>query len=406
MRRTVPVDKLTIGMKVVGMDKSWLETSFLSHTFTIRSEQDIDRLKNNGVSKVTVEEPESASPVETPEELSGPAASGEEPLAEIPEISSPGRRKARTLQKETVRLLQKAFEQSRLKNALPTAELRKHVRETVSTLLDNPHAISLLSDIHENDDETYVHSANTMILAAGFAIRHQMEEGDSVRWGLAALLHDIGKTQIPQEILKKPGPLNTIEWEVMHRHPQLGFQILRKNDDPDVRGLAAQVAVEHHERQNGTGYPHQLGLDQIHPVSRSLMVLDIYEALTADRVYREGLPPRKVIQYLLEGHRDKVAMSITLELAAMLGIYPIGTFVGTNKGEIGIILDYSDRENHRGDAKILFLFGQDRTLLAKPQIRIVSGLDPEKIVRTYDHRELGFSPEQVEMLMSTAQKIT
>lgn len=405
MKKTIPIDKLAIGMKVVGMDKSWLETRFLSHIFTIRSQQDIERLRVDGVSKVTVEIPEHTA--ESPEQtFSPPEPSEEATLLDVPEIPPSKRQEMITLQDQTARLLQRAFEQIRLKNALPTEELRKHVRETVAVLLENPYAISLLSDIHDNDDETYVHSANTMILATGFALRHQMPEKDCVQWGLAALLHDIGKTQIPQEILKKPSNLDAAEWEVMRRHPQLGFQILRKSADPDVHGLAAQVAVEHHERHSGSGYPHHLGLDQIHPVSRSLMVLDIYEALTADRVYREGIPPEKVIHYLLEGHQDKVAKPIILELAAMIGIYPVGTFIGTDKGEIGIILDYSDRENHRGDAKVLFLFGKDRILLPKPQVRTVSGLDPEKIVRTYDYRELGFSSEHVDLLMSQARKIT
>ncbi|MHB8421271.1 MAG: HD-GYP domain-containing protein [Leptospirales bacterium] len=405
MKKTIPIDRLTVGMKVVGLDKSWIETRFLSHTFTIRSEQDIERLRADGISKVTVDLPDRTDPPpETPG--SAPNPSGEEPLLEVNRLPLSKVQEVRALQEETARLLQKAFEQIRLKNALPTEDIRNHVRGTVAILLENPHAISFLSTIHDNDDETYVHSANTMILAAGFALRHRMSERDCVQWGLAAVLHDIGKTQVPQEILKKPSSLNAAEWEVMRRHPQMGFQILRKSADSDVHGLAAQVAVEHHERQNGSGYPHQLGLDQIHPVSRSLMVLDIYEALTADRVYREGLPPEKVIQYLLEGHQDKVSMPIILELAAMIGVYPIGTFIGTNKGEIGVILDYIDRKGYRGDARILFLFGEDRIPLSRPEARTVSELDPEKITRTYDYRELGFTSEQVELLLSKARKIT
>ncbi|MHB1287257.1 MAG: HD-GYP domain-containing protein [Leptospirales bacterium] len=395
MKKNLPVDKLAIGMKVVGVDKSWLETNLISHTFTIHSQEDIDRLKSGGIKQVMIEESRADHTIE-----SSPDPVEEDSPKELPELPSGKVQEIMSLQQETVLLLQKAFKQTRIKSALPTLEIRKHVRETVRMLLENPLAISLLADIHDNDDETYVHSANTMLLATGFAIRHQMPEVDCVLWGMAALLHDIGKTQIPQEVLKKPGPLSFSEWEIMHHHPQLGFKILRKSDDPDVNGLSAQVAVEHHERQNGSGYPHHLSLDQVHPVSRSLMVLDIYEALTAHRVYRKGISPQKVIRYLLDGHKDKVSATIILELAAMVGIYPVGTFIATDKGEIGMVLNYSDPENHQGDANILFLFDQNKTILSKPQARLVPGLNPEKIIRTYDYRELGFSPEQVEMLLS------
>ncbi len=400
MKKNLPVDKLAVGMKVVGVDKSWLETNLISHTFTIHSQEDIDRLKAGGIKQVLIE---ASHPENTVKGSSDPAE--DDSPKEIPELPSGKVQEVMSLQQETVLLLQKAFKQTRIKNALPTEEIRKHVRETVRMLLENPMAISLLADIHDNDDETYVHSANTMLLATGFAIRHQLPEMDCLRWGMAALLHDIGKTQIPQEVLKKPGPLSFAEWEIMHRHPLLGFQILRKSTDPDVHDLAAQVAVEHHERQNGSGYPHRLSLDQVHPVSRSLMVLDIYEALTAHRVYRKGISPQKVIRYLLDGHKDKVSSKIILELAAMVGIYPVGTFIATDTGEIGMILNYTDQENHRGETKILFLFDQDKTVLPKPQARLIPELTPEKILRTYDYRELGFSPEQVEMLLSKGQEL-
>ncbi|EAY57876.1 MAG: probable metal-dependent phosphohydrolase [Leptospirillum rubarum] len=272
-----------------------------------------------------------------------------------------------TMQKETTRLLTRAFQQVRINGFLPTDEIRSHVRQTVDFLLHNRHAISLLADIHENDDETYVHSANTMFMAAAFAIRHQMEDAECFRWALAALLHDVGKTRIPEHILKKPGPLDLLEWEVMHQHPIYGFQILRKSPDPEIHGLAAQVAVEHHERLNGSGYPHHLGLDAVHPVSRSLMVLDIYEALTGHRVYRARSSPRKVIHYLMNDYSDRVSVPVILELASMVGIFPVGTFVENEDGEILMIQKYEDAENYRGEMTVLKIFGPGKKILPRPQ---------------------------------------
>jgi HD-GYP domain-containing protein (c-di-GMP phosphodiesterase class II) len=395
LKKTISLSKLKPGMKVVGIDKSWLETPFLSHHFVIRSEKDIDKLRDSGVQLVTVEV----------DDLTIEQRPSEEPrdephgLQELPAEDSGNDRTILSLQKETTRLLTRAFQQVRINGFLPTDEIRSHVRQTVDFLLHNRHAISLLADIHENDDETYVHSANTMFMAAAFAIRHQMEDAECFRWALAALLHDVGKTRIPEHILKKPGPLDLLEWEVMHQHPIYGFQILRKSPDPEIHGLAAQVAVEHHERLNGSGYPHHLGLDAVHPVSRSLMVLDIYEALTGHRVYRARSSPRKVIHYLMNDYSDRVSVPVILELASMVGIFPVGTFVENEDGEILMIQKYEDAENYRGEMTVLKIFGPGKKILPRPQKRKIPNLDPTTILRTYDYRAVGLTQEQWEYLM-------
>ncbi|KGA94933.1 HD-GYP domain-containing protein [Leptospirillum ferriphilum] len=395
MKKTISISKLKPGMKVVGIDKSWLETPFLSHHFVIRSEKDIEKLLDSGVQLVTIEVDDLTREKSPSEE------SREEPhgLLELPSEDSGNDRTILSLQRETTRLLTRAFQQVRISGFLPTDEIRSHVRQTVDFLLHNRQAISLLADIHENDDETYVHSANTMFMAAAFAIRHQMEDAECFRWALAALLHDVGKTRIPEHILKKPGPLDLLEWEVMHQHPIYGFQILRKSPDPEIHGLAAQVAVEHHERLNGSGYPHHLGLDAVHPVSRSLMVLDIYEALTGHRVYRARSSPRKVIHYLMNDYSDRVSVPVILELASMVGIFPVGTFVENEDGEILMIQKYEDAENYRGEMTVLKIFGPGKKILPRPQKRKIGNLDPATILRTYDYRAVGLTQEQWEYLM-------
>lgn len=408
---TLSVDDLKVGMRVVGLDRSWLATSLLSHRFMVKTEKDIEKLKQNGIRNVIVEVDKTDS--DTPSETSKNREIPENPdpfsnfsAIEIGEISVRSINEVKLLQDRTVAALKTSFEQSRLGKTIPTRELRGQVEETIGILLSNPHAISLLAVIHENDDETYVHSANTMLLATGYAIRQKIPRDQWISWGIAALLHDMGKTQVPSEILKKTGRLDAREWEIMRTHPLLGYRILRKNPEPDVRNLAAKVAVEHHERENGTGYPYGLGLDKVHPVSRALMVLDIYEALTADRVYRAGLAPQKAIQYLLEGGRDKVDPSIARELSLMVGIYPLGTFIEVEGGDIGIILDYSDRANHQGEAKVLVMLSPERKPLRIPRVVTLPEMASGTIWKTYHHRDLGLSLEQVEVLIKKIFKST
>lgn len=413
MKKTIPVEKLKIGMIVVGMDKSWFETSFLTHTFIIRSPKDIEKLKKNGVQSVVVEikettegSKEEGTSEEGGDQESVPSDRLVPSLKELPENASDPVQIARSLREETIHLLQRSFRQVRIQGIVSTTEIRSRVRGAIDFLLHNRNAVALLSEIHDNDDETYVHSANTMFLAAGFSIRHKMSEAECLNWGLAALLHDVGKTRIPEQILKKPGPLDFAEWKVMHQHPIHGFQILRKSPDPDIHGLCAQVAVEHHERKNGTGYPHRIGLDEVHPVSRSLMVLDIYEALTADRVYHSRSSPQKVIHYLVEEYSDRVSVPVILELAAMTGIFPVGTFVEIGDEEIWMVLEYEDNSNYQGSVKVLKLFGPGRKRLLKPETVTIPFLDQESVIRTYDYLTLGFTSEHWEFLLKGSREIT
>lgn len=409
MKKTISIDELKPGMKVVGIDKSWLETPFLSHNFRIHSEKDIEKLRGSGVQLVTVEWEKPDVSTEARKDPAEKTPSSEHPVPALEELPTEEPEKVRdvlSLQKETVRLLTRAFHQVRISGLLPTSEIRSQVRETVGFLLENRNAIALLSDIHDNDDETYVHSANTMFMASAFALRHQMAESECFQWGLAALLHDIGKTRIPDHILKKPGPLDLVEWEIMHQHPVYGFQILRKNPDPEIHGLAAQVAVEHHERKNGTGYPHHLGLDAIHPVSRSLMVLDIYEALTGNRIYRARSSPQKVIHYLMNDYSDRVSVPVILELASMVGVFPLGTFLETEDGEIVMVQGYEDMQNYRGKMTVLKIFGPGKKLLPKPERKTIHQIDVGSVIRTYDYRAIGLTHDQWEYLLGKDKRIT
>jgi HD-GYP domain-containing protein (c-di-GMP phosphodiesterase class II) len=307
MHKTIPVDKLTLGMKVVALDKSWLETNILFHRFKIRSQDEIRKLKENGIRMVTVniaDDQEQISQKKGNSNQSEPLLQEEYDIApefQTLEMKAPHAiREWNALQEKTVAVVAKSFDNIRKKLSFDVLPLKEQVAQTLEMTLKSPGNNSFLLTLSEVDDESYVHSANTMVLTISLAAQSGVPREELAKWGLAALLHDIGKGLIPLDVLKKPGKLTPSEWDVMKKHPQLGHSILSKSKDEVIRGLCATVCIEHHERKNGAGYPYGIDIKELNPVSRSLMVLDIYEALTAGRIYASPLSPAKTLAYILE----------------------------------------------------------------------------------------------------------
>jgi len=163
---------------------------------------------------------------------------------------------------------------------LATAATRKDEDTHLVTL------VSLAEAVDIRDGGTAAHSQNVGRYAAALARELKLPENVVERVRCAGVLHDLGKIGVPDTILRKPGPLSDEDWAEMRRHPEIGAHILERQDLADIR----QWVLAHHERPDGRGYPYGLGPDQVPYESKILAVADAFEAMTADRVYRRGLP--------------------------------------------------------------------------------------------------------------------
>ena len=167
----------------------------------------------------------------------------------------------------------------------------------VSNLIDsvfrNESAAAAISKLKAFDEYTYTHCINVSILAVilGKKLGYSREELELV--GMAGLFHDAGKSVIPNEILNKPGKLTDKEMNVMRTHPLRGYQVLK--EQPDIPIEVLRGALEHHEKNDGSGYPRGLKGDEISEIARLLAVVDVYDALTSRRVYKDPMPPGKVL---------------------------------------------------------------------------------------------------------------
>lgn len=200
-----------------------------------------------------------------------------------------------------------------ISRSIVAARVRTHLSLVRASLLDRSHrdAIHMLGDAgHFNDTDTGVHIWRMAAYAGLIASAHGLNKEQCALIELAAPMHDTGKIGIPHNILKKPGKLDAQEWEVMKTHSRLGHDILSKSDAPVFR-MAAQIALHHHERWDGSGYPDQLqGLDI--PVSARVVALaDVFDALTMKRPYKAPWPLDQVLAHMRQSsgsHFDPALM--------------------------------------------------------------------------------------------------
>lgn len=178
---------------------------------------------------------------------------------------------------------------------LNTNKLLKDTREIIALSDDPVHTFRMLRRVRRYDDLTYIHSLNVAILCHEFANWMRMPEEEQDILTLAGLLHDVGKMGIPGKIIKKAGSLTDEEYELIKQHPQKGYDFLKKHP-LDERIM--NVALMHHERCDGSGYPNGLKADEIDDFAKIVAIADYYDALTSARVYREPHCPFEVFRML------------------------------------------------------------------------------------------------------------
>ncbi|GAB6172883.1 HD-GYP domain-containing protein [Paradesulfitobacterium aromaticivorans] len=192
-----------------------------------------------------------------------------------------------------------------------------------------------LEKFKQHDYGTFVHVLNVALLSALTGMRLGYKEKRLKYLTLGALLHDLGKLQVPKEILNKPGSLTDDEFAIMKRHPLMGEEMLR-----NTRLLNSVTAMvrEHHERWNGKGYPFGLKGDSIHPDAQIIAVTDVYEALTGDRPYRKGLPPYHALEMIIAWSGKDFNPKVVQAFRESLILYPENAIVTLNTGEMGVVV--------------------------------------------------------------------
>jgi putative nucleotidyltransferase with HDIG domain len=342
MRKRISIDQLKIGMKIEKLDCSWLATPFLRNRFTITSSEQIQQLQASGVQQLEIEaddgEQDSGSTVpameakaETTQPISPPVEPTPPTVPFTEELPV-----AKQVYKAAKLIIQQAMEDVRMGRALNMEAVSEVVGGMADSILRSPDALSSLTRLKHFDEYTFFHSVNTSVLALSVGRHLGYERVPLLQLGTGMLLHDIGKTQIPLEILNKPGRYEANEFEIMKQHVMRGAEIL--SHTTGLTDMFLMPTLEHHERVDGTGYPYQRPKTDLSQFGLIAAIVDIYDAVTSDRCYHKGKTPHDTLQILYQlGSQGHVDGELVQQFVQVVGVYPVGSCVLLSTGEKAIV---------------------------------------------------------------------
>jgi HD-GYP domain-containing protein (c-di-GMP phosphodiesterase class II) len=396
MLKKINVTDLKVGMTVEKMDRPWLKHPFLTNRKKITSQRQIDRLREFNIDEVYIylepgeeEErslgtqppetgfpweaqtgafpsPEMESEEEKPAEEQGTSVPQEVPFEE--EIKT-----ARLIQKEAQVIVQDMMEDIRKGNDIEIGRVEQVVGRMIDSIFRNRDALVSLSRIKGYDEYTYVHSLDVCILALTFGLYLNLDQEDLQKLGIGAILHDTGKMRIPTTILNKPGPLTEREYLEIKKHPFYSLEIMEKTGGlPEEAKL---IAMQHHERRNGRGYPSGLKDDEIHVFSQLTAIIDVYDAVTTNRCYQRAMSAHRGMQILFELGQTDFNLTLVERFIQCLGIYPVGTVVELDSSEIGIVVSVNSRMLLR--PKIMLLYANKLRPYSKPKAVDLAETSPD-----------------------------
>jgi putative nucleotidyltransferase with HDIG domain len=308
------------------------------------------------------------------------------------QVDSPGDMATfRRLYDDAVAVAERLWESAGIEGAPDADAARGMVDSLAQAVAQNRTALLALTALKNYDNYTFTHMVNVSILTMGQA-RGLGVEGTLLReFGLAALMHDIGKVKTPTEILNKPDKLTDAEFAVLKRHTIDGAEILRKT--PEIPPLAPIVAFEHHLRSDGSGYPGGVSRPRLNLGTMLCGIADVYDAMRSQRIYQQAFPTDRILAVLQRNDGKQFDQHLVRRFSQLVGIYPAGNLVRLNTGEVAVVMKTYAPDPFRPRVKVLI--AADGTRLVHPyEINLWEAQEgqPESVRSPLDPVEYGIDP--------------
>lgn len=391
MIKRIPVSALKVGMYITDLNNDWIPHNTQRKRGVIKKQETIEKIRQIGVEFVYIDaskgldtqEAETAAEVDRRNESAlqkagelTPGLRPHVPLAEEMVI-------AQQIHRQAQGLVSNFMNNAKVGGATDVAPIHQLADELQNSVLRNANALSCLGRIREKDNYLLEHSVNLSVLMSLFGNYRGLSSDALHQTIVGALLHDLGKILTPDEILHKPGRLTPEEFEVMKLHAQHSRDILASTEG--IGELTVITAAQHHERIDGTGYPEGLKGDDISEYGRMVAITDVYDAITADRVYHKGMTPTQGMKKLLEWSGTHLDPNLVKQFIRCLGLYPVGSMVLLESGRLGVVIETNESDQRLPTVRVVYhtKFRMPITVttidLAKPgtQDRILRSVDPD-----------------------------
>lgn len=256
------------------------------------------------------------------------------------------------LKQTTIRSMSHVMRNVHNCNGKQLKESLGNVREMIDYIIDVGDVNKSLYDIKTYDNYTYIHSLDTCIMATFLGINSKIDEWGVKDLGIGAILHDIGKQDVPIKLLNKEGRLTDEEFSVIRRHPVYGSDMLKKN--VSIPSSVIKVVEQHHERVDGRGYPYGLNGNQISKHAKIVCICDVYDAISNDRCYRKKFSPNDAYELILSGSGTSFDEELVMNFKNTFSIYPLGCCVKLSNGEEGYVINQNKGFPDRPVVRVLY----------------------------------------------------
>lgn len=388
MLKKIPVRQLRLGMHLEAFCGAWLDHPFWRTRFVLTDPNDLVLIRESVIEEVWID----CSKGDDIEAETGQAHETRETLADLPKAAKPPTerssfgdelRQASRIVSRGKEALVSMFQEARMGKAVDADAAAPLVEEISNSVLRNPGALISLARLKTADDYTYLHSVAVCALMIALARQLGLDEAQTRDVGMAGLLHDLGKAMIPPEILNKPGKLTDAEFAIVKTHPAEGHSLLLAGHG--ISEIARDVCLHHHEKFDGSGYPHRLAGEGISLHARMGAVCDVYDAITSNRPYKAGWDPAESIQRMAswQGHFDPQVFQAFVK---SLGIYPIGSLVSLKSGKLGVVIEQDEKSLLKPRIKVFFSTRSQAYIT--PEI-VDLARSPDKIIGREDAKKWG-----------------
>ncbi len=402
--KKISVTEVKLGMYVTRLDREWLGTPFPFQGFYVQNDAEIQALSTT--CKFIYIDTERQDPIDDLQNAAPearldkqdcePAPVAKQPTAVkkqrpetvvrsktvLDEIASPKSffrrlswmmtKKRKVPFKKEFRRATEVFEtaQNTITNVMGTLRaggeldigaVKQTVTPMIESVLRNPDAMACMVSMRKKDDYTYNHALATAVWALVFGRHLGLDHVDLKSLATGALLQDVGKTKIPTELLQKKGRLEADEFEELKRHVEYGLQILK--DSGNIDSSVETIVRTHHERHDGSGYPNGLSGNEIPVSGRITGIIDTFNAMTAVRPYAAAMSPYSVMRHLLEKADILFQAEIVERFIQVVGMFPTGTLVELNTGEVAIVMQQNPVRRLR--PKVMLILDDNKEMRKK-----------------------------------------
>ena len=396
MLKCIAVTDVRVGMYIHEFCGAWMDHPFWKSKFLLNSEKDLQRIKASSIGELWIDvskglDVEVGTVSVSPEEVAAEAEAALLAAVQTPPVNlavsmeDELQRAARLCERSKAAVVS-MFSDARMGQALQFEQAGELVEDISDSIMRHPNALISLARLKNADEYTYMHSVAVCALMIALARNLGLNEGQVREAGLAGLLHDIGKMAIPNEVLNKPGKLTDNEFATVRDHPEAGSRMLIASKQGSA--LVLDVCLHHHEKVDGSGYPHRLAGEQISLYARMGAVCDVYDAITSDRPYKRGWDPAESIRKMAEwkGHFDPVVFQAFVKT---VGIYPVGSLVRLESGRIGVVLEQQAKSLLAPRVKVFFS-ARSKTPIPQETLDLSKLVGRDKIVGRESAEEWGF----------------